>query len=302
MDNKIITTVMTIVVGVIVIGSVLAVTVSDYSTSTLTYTNEGMPYAEVDEDTHTILLKTNTITVDGEDIDLSLFPSGFSNFTIVYGVEDFIRYNILSGGNSISLRGANITNVSVTPTDDAPVTITISGSDVTIAYTATKTFSDAIYFISPDGDYVLTANPTVTDDTVMYGEGETSFGTSAGVPVTLALTTYWTGTTASVTATVLSYTAPAYTSCEVASTGVNATEVVSGLYHIDSVLINYVATYDGTEYNTTSTYTYFLAPITITYDNPNYLGSEFVGLLGAIVVIAVAGILITAVGMIRARD
>lgn len=282
--------VMILTVCIVIIGGTLAPYVDNVSAETKTYTNEGMPYAAVDDDTHTIVVTDSSIEVDGEEIDQSLFPD-YTSLSIVYADAGFIRLitnsvvvNVTFSGSTKSFSYSGYT-----------VTITIVGDAATITTTegsSTATVSDVNYYVATAGDYVLSENPYVNGESVIYGAGSTSFSTPNTV-----IYTVWSGTIEEISAEVLRTTNG---SSVVSSTEVNTTNDTSNLYRVDSVLVNYTATYSGTDYSTTSTYTYFLAPAEVVYDNPDYLGSTNAVILLAIVVITIAALLaVTARYLVR---
>ncbi len=294
MKNNIIGLTITLAVGILLIGSLLAPTITGITDLTKTYTNEGMPFAEVDDDTHTIVLTSSAITVDGEEIDQSLFPGDYTYYTIVYGSENFIRVNL--AGTMTIFVGENLTNFSYASNT---VTVTIVGSTATVTTTSgatTATMTGATHYISTSGNYVMAENPrvNVNSESTIVGAGHTSFTT----PNTSIYTT-WSGTIDSVTASVIR--AGNVTTATVSSTEVNTTEVDGDLVRIDSVLVNYDVTASDTDYDLTSTYTYFLAPASVTYDNPNYIGDGAAALLSTVVIILILAMLVGATHVFR-RD
>lgn len=298
--------IVTCVLGIIMIGSLLGPAISDYSEAKLTVENTGMPYTEAGGD-HTILITADGMTYDGETIDITLFPGNFTGYTIVYGEQSFVRWStnsgVLTAGAGLTLRQFNVT--------DNTITVALSDNSVTVTTTAsTQTFTanDVLYHISPSGgDYVLALNPYVNDEQTVYAAGDT-FYSGSGRPGTLRIWIVWTGELDTITVSASGFNgAAAYTDVEVTNTTATLTNINSNLYRYDSVVIDYTATATENEvdadYPLTATYTYFLAPAEVSYDNPAYMGSEYEGLLGAIVVIAIAGLLLLIVGaVVRRRD
>ena len=304
MDSKhILGLLVAIVIGVIMVGSLLAPTIDTYSDKELTVENTGMPYTEAGGD-HTIILTTDGITYDGEAVDMTQFPGSFNTYTLVYGQESFVRWgitNALTASDADGLRTFNITAGNT-------ITIVLTETTVTVTTTASSqsfTADDVLYHISPTGgDYVLALNPYVSDDDEVYAAGDTYF-TGTGRPAPIRLWIVWTGELEEITVNANGFNGSGYTAVAITDTTVNIDNVKSNLYRYDSVVFNYTATATvedvSTDYPLTSTYTYFLAPAEVSYDNPAYLGSEYEGLLGAIVVIAIAGLLLLIVGAVVRR-
>lgn len=287
MKNNVLGLILALVVGVIMVGSLVAPTITALTDETRTYTNEGMPFAEVDGDTHTIVVTSSGISVDGESLDLSLLPGSFTSYTLVYGENSMIRYTTNDVYIQATVMGQNPVRFNYTEGD---VTISVTGAAVTVTTTAdstTASLSDAEYYISTSGDYVMSLNPCVTAESEIIGAGYTSFST----PNTMVAAA-WSGTIENISATVLRATNG---NAVVSDTTVNTSAVDGDLVRIDSVLIDYVVTYQNVDYECTSTYTYFLAPASVTYDNPDYIGSGAAGLLVAVIVMTLIALVLVAV-------
>lgn len=299
MGNKLIGSIMTIVVGVILVGSLLSVVISDYSTSTLIKENEGMPFAEADEDEHTIVVTSSGITADGVDMDMSLFPSGFRYYSIVMADAGFIRIDTTGNQLRVPIPGAGIATYNYST---ETVTVTITGDTAVVTTTAsetTSTLTDVNVFICPDGDYVMTLKPYLNAESKLYGAGHTGFTTPSATVYVV-----WTGTMSDLNGTGVGLVpSSSFASYSVDDVTMTADDLGNGLYRTDEVRVNYSLTdTSANEYSVYSSYTYFVAPAEVEYDNPDYLGAQYVGLLGAIVTIAIAGLLIVAVGSFRNRD
>lgn len=295
--------IITLAVGIILAGSLLAPLLDDYSTATYTYTNQGMPFAAVDEDTHTITVDADgNITSDGVTLDLSMFPGTYKQYTIVYSDTAFVRYDI----NTVQVQTRYSGSAGVAYNFSDGVTITISGTSATIKNDRTSsstTITDVTYYIASEGDYVLALNPYVTTDSVMYGAGQTYFGTSQGIPAATNIYVTWKGTLDDIDSTILYWSAGStYPTNVPDGYTLDVSETYPGLFKVNAINIKYAitSTSDHT-YSLQSKYTYFLAPKEIVYDNVNYIGSQYVGLLGAILTITIVGIVVAAIGAIFIR-
>lgn len=304
MENKLIGAVVAIATAVILIGSVLVTTLDRYDDETRTYTNDGMPYAAADSDDHTIVITADTITVDEEELDLTLFPEGFTQYTLVFTSDgDFIRIDY--DADATRIVSSSLTTFLLNSGET--VTIAISGTDATITSSDTTVSSASMdnvaYYISSEGDYVMSLNPCVTSESAIIGAGQTNFGTSAGLPAYTFTYASWSGTVESVTAAIVYLASSAtYSAYSIASTEVNTTAVEGNLVRIDSVLLNYSLTSSDVDYSVTATYTYFLAPATVAYDNPEYVGSTYAGLIAVIPIMVIVGLVAATAVFITRRD
>lgn len=303
--KKLIGLIVTCFIGIILIGSLLSPVIDAYGEKNFTIENTGMPYTEAGGD-HIITITSEAMTLDGDAIDMTMFPGNFTTYTIVYGEESFIRWgstNIIIVSDSEGLHsftvGAN--TITITLSDNTAVMST-SGS------ATTYTIDDVLFYVSPSGgDYILALNPYVTEGDVVYAAGDTYY-TATGRPAALRIWTIWTGLDGEVTVVSCGTNSSGYTSLDVTNVAVDYQNIESNLYRYNSVVFNYTTVYtDDQEATTdvplTSTYTYFLAPATVTYDNPTYLGDEYAGILAAVIVIALAAMLILVVRFITAgRD
>lgn len=294
MYEKNITTILAVTVGIIMIGSILAVVISGFDSETLTYTNEGIPYATMDEDSHTIVISYDgtdySITSDGESTevpDLSLYGSA----TIVYGSDGLVRLGsngYVRGFTTSGLGGLNVD-------EDTPITVvtnsdgaTISDGATTLAYPFTPS-----HYIAVSGDYVLCQNPRVTDDTVILA-GITSYNSYVET-----IAWYGTGTIEEITASVIYASLTDSKTVSSVSAEVNTTAITTDLVKIDSIVFTAELS-DSSEY--TATFSYFLAPMTITYENAMYVGDGAAGLLSAVMVVSILAVLMVAVKLVKGRD
>lgn len=305
MNNKLIPLLMALVVGIILAGSLLVPVTNDYSEAKKTIENEGMPYTEAGGD-HTIVVDSNGITYDGDAVDRSLFPGNFQNYTLVYGTESFVRYgspNVLTVSDSEGIKTFNITTGTV-------VTITLSGTSVTVTTSAAATTfiaDDVLYHISPSGgDYVLALNPYVSEGDTVYAAGDTFFTGSDGRPGPVRLWIIWTGDNEDVTVVANGFNGSSYSSVTVADPTVTIENPKTNLYRYESVVFDWTATATvedvETTYDLTSTYTYFLAPKEVTYDNPNYVenGTNLISVIPILVIVAILMIAVRAIAYRRA--
>lgn len=313
-SNQFITMTVGIIVAVIVASVVLIPIVNGMTEPTKTYYNGGMPYASPDTEDHTILVTDDSITVDGDPVDTSLFPGNFANYTLVFSESgEFVRLDY--SANEIRVVLSAVLPTQYPLNSDETVTIAISGSTATISSSdttkPTKTISDVLYYISTEGDYVLALNPHVSDESVLYGAGQTNFNVTQGTVASYTFTyAAWSGTLDDLSGTVIyvstiSGAEITYTTANSSISSVVATTTQadgSDLLRVDSVAVNYALVGSDSEtYTPTATYTYFLAPAEVVYDNPNYVGGMTATILAVIPIFIILAILMGVVGMFLYR-
>lgn len=295
-----------VIVAVLLTSTILISYIGTATSETATYTNEGMPFAAVDEGEHTIILTADSIEVDGEAIDMGLFPGDFSTYTIVYSEGGaFIRLDIVND----TLRWCSTTLKNYPCNNGETVTISINGSTATIASSDTtltsSTISNVLYYISTKGDYVLALNPYIKADSVVIGAGSTNFGTAQGVPSSMFIYVAWGGAIDNLEGNVINFgtigSGATYSSVVVDGFDVNTTAVKTNLLRIDSVDIDFIATSSSVDYPIAAIYTYFLAPREVVYDNPIYVGSDNSALLSVIPILVLAGVVVAVAAVIGRR-
>lgn len=297
-SNKTLGIIFAIVIGVIFVGSLLAPTIDNYDTEKLTIQNTGSYFTTVDaEDEHTIVFSTDKIVYDGVDV---AYPEGFGtgndrNATLMVGEDWFLRAD--AGITRLLVAGPPQQYLVLGNLSDGDITATISGGDVTFAYgtDSTATREGVVMTVANEGDYVLCNNPYILEDTNLIG-GIRNIG--------VAYDTFEV-----VKGTINNMTAEA-SRVYVWATSTNTTidnavftpdvENVSGnLLKLNKIEENLTFA-DGGE--VTINISYLIAPVEITYDNPEYIGDEYSGILGAIIIISIVALLMLGVKMITRRD
>ena len=299
MKNNILTLAIVLTVGVILTGSLLMPILSDYAESEKTYTNLGMPFAEVDDSTHTIVVNSDGITVDDTEIDLTLFPGTFPNYSIVYSEHGFVRWDKTNVMYSCNKESGSAAVIAQFDCSTNTVTIEISGSTATVSSSDTtvtpRQISDVLCYIAPEGKYTLSLNPYVTDESQMIAGGITVF-TNPLVNLYLV----WNGTIEEITSLVLAV-GGGY-DATVADPEINTTAITTNLVKIDSITFDVELAKDGNTYDRTATYTYFVVPAKVVYENGAYLGDAESSLIGAIPVLVIISLVLLGVGAIGLRN
>lgn len=282
MKTNVLTLIITMVVGIIMTGALLAPIISDNTDTEKTLTNVGANYSLYEAgETHTITFTTDSMITDGVAQPLPDI-SRYGSATIAYGEGGLLRLasNGVSWWGNISGEGSSRFIGSASSTT---ITISDAGACTATGANNSRSFSGTIMYANPSGNLALTYNPYVLEDSTIYGCGTTTVDA-------IAYGIYWSGNVSEITANAIVPPTQTFGTIET-----NTTNTTTNLLQVDSVVIpNDTA---GTDF----TYTYFFAPKEITYDNPNYVGSENAAILGAIPIVVIVAILMLAVGAIAYR-
>ena len=294
MNNKLIPLVITLVVGIILAGSLLMPVMNTYDEPTRTYHNEGVPYALVDADDtteHTIVVTADGVTCDDEIIDASAYLTG--DYTLVFGAHSILRYSPANGrvvfGGSNTEDSSNVFTDLRTANSEDTLTITIVGDELTtLNGETTRTVTDNWAYVCTEGAYRYCVNPYVTANDRIIGGGVTYS------PFSSATIICFDGTIEDIDANV-ARASPAATLNEVRA---STTAISGNLVKIDAIYFDCTQS----DVDKTATYTYFLAPEKITYTNPEYIGDNYATLLGAIPIMLIIALLVVAVGVVARRN
>lgn len=239
----------------------------------------------------------HTYTVDPDVITGN--PVTTSSASLAIGDDAILRLYSTGDLRIITTTGTvNLGQVSA----ENPVTVTVTGDvlSYTDSSSQTGTVDGIKAYIASEGQMVLCLKPYVLEDSdVIIGGYAHNLNSTDGDVVSIGYCA--SGAIAEITAPTAVLAPVSKDGNTVSSTAVdvNLDKVNSDLYKVDKLLFE--TTWSDGE-TTTATYTYFLAPAEITYDNPEYLGEDYGAILGAIVVIAIAALLLIGVGMITRRD
>lgn len=280
-----------VIVAALVILSIVMPTVHTGTAETLVYENDGVYYAATDgENTHEIIISMDddsnlSMTTDGEAVELPDF-SLYSQATIVYGDKGLVRLGSTGG---VQVYGAS-NQGSVSVTSAAPVTVTVglTGATVTNGTTTKAAAFTPLAYINNDGEYKLCQNPRVTsDDSIIIIAGVTNY-TGSDKIIYLA-----NGTIDNLSVSTGYVTSADSLTVSDVSAVVNTSDVSGDLVKIDNVVFTATMS-DNSEL--TGTYTYFLAPAEVEYNNPVYIDSTVTTIAGMLPVLMLVGVMLFVVG------
>ena len=307
MNNKLITLVITLVVGIILAGSLLVPVLNDVTTTEKTFANTGYyTYDPVVEDTNTVLTWAKTapdvITIGDNDVTM---PEGNGSWTIV-GSENFtLRYyrnTTVSGVQMYSDVGYISVNTGSTA-DSATMTVTASTLTVTDGTnTRTPTMGTHGFVLNPTGDGSLTLKYSdesaymkggsdiyLCGTTMVIGSGTNDFVGVFGYGTLddgLTMSSFY-GKTSPNTVTIGDVTA--------------SYAPVNGyidLYKLDK--FTFPLTQNSA--TVTATYSYFVVPTEVTAELSQHLTPGQIALMGAIPVLVIVALLVVAVGVVARRN
>lgn len=298
MDSKLIGITIAAAIGIIVLAGVLMPVLDSPTSATATFKNEGVPFAEPDSGTHTIVMDSTGMKTDGEPV---------TGLQMIYGNSVSILYfegNVVRWDTSGNVQIIGNTNMSgqrrvIGNTQIDTVTFNISGSTVTASGNSDNPNviigSNLLAYPTADQDakYRQGTQHYYTEDTDLIIAGGFSNSEVSG-QVALVMT----GTVDNLTADyVWYYSVPA----TVANIDVQTSNVTTNLNQIDKILVTMDITATGDDYELT--YTQFLSEASGTYDNPQYVGGSSSAVLSAIPVMIILAILLGVVALvIRSRS
>lgn len=305
MDNKILTLCITLVVGVILAGSLLVPVLNSATETERTFENEDYFFTmdkilADDSETHTIVWEAtdpDQLTIDGT----AFYPDWSGSVTVACIESDIVRCLFVGGDYILNVIGVDLVN-GWGWTDHTSITAEFSNGTMTVTRvisgnTQVKTFSytDA-YIINPTGtgEYVMktpTASAYVLEDSPILGMGLSNFGGSGNNLIRVS------GDVTDLTASVVS--TPVSSDITIGDLTITSTELTKyrGLYTFDKV--EFPVTVEDT--TTTITYSYVIVPASVTAELTNHLTPGQIALMSAIPIMVIVALLMVAIGAIAYR-
>ena len=301
MESKnLLTLIITLVVGIILAGSLLMPVINSYSDDTKTIENEGSFFATPDGENHTITFTDqNYATVDGVNVE---YPEGFGtgiqkNATVMVGNDWMLR---LENGYArlIAAGPNNLYSQEDLGTDG--LTATISGTTVSITIEdKEKTLTDLQYYLAPEGDWVLCYNPYIKADTPLFGgiRGQGTNSDGQRYDCFEVISGNVTNGFDEETCRAALFTTPVSFPTVDATYDISTETVATDLLKLNTITQNVTFSDNSTA---TVVISYLIAPATITYTSPADINMD--ALLSAIPIMVIVALLILAVRAIAYRD
>lgn len=302
MNTKLITITLTLVVGIILAGSILIPVLNDATTVRDTYENEGVYHMNALEststDTYVLSWDHSTplkVTVNDDVVDLGV-PQ-FYMYSLICADDWMVRYETNTDGTTVTVAYAGSENyavISASTTAATDISITLHGGTATFVVgetTVTKTYTKC-YCIDVDGDYVMkkaTSTAHLNEDSEVYIVGVSSwYGAIARIKLsgtiddgfTISVVNHDTWTVSDIVVN-----APA-----------NSNHI--DLYDFSSIQFT-VDTGSGTQ---TLTYSQVIIPAEVTAERSVHFTDGENALIGAIPIMVIVALLVVAVGVVARRN
>lgn len=305
MNNKLIPIVLTLVVGIILAGSVLMPVLNSATATEKTFDNRDGALFQVekfDETTEYSLEWVYTdpthATVNNETVTLSAATviCATDTFLIRYGQDPSSGYYLQPVG---SLRGAYGSE-----TNKTTLTISVSGGSLT-ATIADEGATPTTKTISVTEGYGIVANGSY----VMKASNQTAYMLADSPIVAMGLTTLdgvWSNTfqiTGNVEGVEVTQIIPHPATYTISNVEVNAESSASyiDLYELQSITFDATLISDTTKVHA-CTYNYFIVPAEVTAELSEHLTPGLIALMGAIPVLVIVALLVVAVGVVARRN
>lgn len=304
--TNVLTLIITLVVGVILTGALLGPVISDAVETESTFENDGLFYMtkySASDSIPTVVWDSanpHNVTVGEDVVGLSEnnTPIAWSyifadTWAVRYLVDNNGTYAQYFGEGSGVLLGASTS-------DNNTLTVSFSEGTATLTNgTTTKTASyEDIFVISSEGNYVMKNSSEaakVLVNTDVYVVGRTILTFTSSTPLNIHFMGSIGGGFGD---SEVIYPTSGY---ELSDFTVNA-EVVNGyidLYSLENVSFNITET--SSEIQKTATYSQFVVPTEVTAEHSSHLTPGQISLMGAIPIMVIVALLITAVGAIALR-
>lgn len=301
MESKnLLTLIITLVVGIILAGSLLMPVINSYSDDTKTIENEGSFFATPDGEDHTIIFTNQDYaTVDGVNVE---YPEGFGtgtqkNATVMVGNDWML---VLENGYALLVIAGPNNSYSQEDLGTDGLTATISGTTVSITIASReKTLTDLQYYLAPEGDWVLCYNPYIKADTPLFGgifgrgTNSDNHGYHCYEVISGDITS---GFDFEICRSIIFKNPDTLVKVENSTYEISTETVATDLLKLNTITQNVTFSDNSTA---TVVISYLLAPATITYTNPADINQD--ALLSAIPIMVIVALLILTVGAIAYR-
>ena len=303
MNNKLIPIVLTLVVGIILAGSVLIPVLNDATKTENTFSNDGAFFVEVDPST-TYTLKyqqyanPGKVIVNGETLPIT-FNQGYTLLRLDNVILRLVSNNqmqLLGGGSSYT----DVANVDITITNGTVSGTLGYGNPITTISWPKTTYSEAFIISATDAGEVMKSYNTpakVNADSPLEAYGVTTINGSTNTTVLVEID----GTIADGVNVTLrnKQTSAEITTMTISDLEINYTPVAGyiDLYDLSSITF----TVTNGEYTTDVTYSAFVVPSKVTAEMTDHLTPGQITLLNAIPVMVIVALVVTAIGVIALR-
>ena len=300
--NRFVAVLLGLFISVIMVGTVFVSTLSPYSQAEKTYENEGVPFALMDDNEHTMVIENvggvPKYTVDGEIIETNPIYAFNNQSTVIYGEDGYVR--VWKVGNVDRIRMAVIESSGalaypVNLNNGDSLTITFDNTDIVYSTTDHPDITLPIKptaYLSNTNDYTQMIKPVVNVDSIIYLAGivEPIHNDNAQF---ISVCGFGTIAEDDLTFTILPSNVGSGVTVDVSSYEITTIDKGNGLKQIDDIAITFTMSDDTTHIGH---FTYFIAPTEVEYSNPIYVGATLGAIFDILGLVAGIGVLILAVG------
>lgn len=304
MNNKLILTVLTLVVGIILAGSVLMPVLNSATATEKTFDNRDGALFQVEKFDETTEYSFEWVYTDPTHATVNNETVTLSAATVICATDTFlIRYG-QSSSEGYYIQSVGALGVHGNETNKATLTISVSGGSLT-ATMANEGATPTTKTISVTEGYGIVANGSY----VMKASNQTAYVLADSPIMAMGLTTLdgvWfnmfqiTGNVEGVEVTQINPTPATYT---ISNVEVNAESSASyiDLYELQSITFDATLISDTTKVHA-CTYNYFIVPAEVTAELSEHLTPGLIALMGAIPVLVIVALLVVAVGAVARRN
>ena len=301
------TLIITLVVGVILAGSLLMPVIQDVTATEKTITNEGyFRMSEISADDESTYVLTwnvntpNTINVNDAPVVMDL-ENAPNQVTVCFNGDWMLRANITNGAITTI---TYIPNIGVSTLASSTVEVTLNGGSATAVMDGTSKTEDYtnVYIPDADGSFVMkksNTNAYIQSNSVMVAFGISRLDTASSFT---ERGIRFNGSMDDLNLSI--WRPPSDTTSTITDVSVNATKDAAyvDLYELTNItMVGHYVNEDKSVTDTTLTYSYFLVPYEVTSELSQHLTPGQNSLVGAIPIMVIVALLMAAVGAIALR-
>lgn len=302
MNNKLIPLCITLVVGIILAGSVLMPVLNDATTTNETITNDGLCRMIEYDDTQDLSILwdyTNPYAITVNDTEYALPNSPTTYDVTILGCESFIlRYRVTSSLTQVSLMGSFSGTYNASTSDSSSMTATATGGTIVFdngsGSTKTETYTDL--WCVGQGDYIM--KDSAIDVAVKADSRIVAIGFSNTLSKNYRVVVDGSISEGFERTIIPSTTFTNYTLSDVEA---DYTEFAKYLDVDKFSKLSWTVT-DSSDNTATVVYSQIIVPYQVTGELSQHLTPGQIALLGAIPVMVIVALLVVAVGVVARRN
>ena len=305
MNNKLITICITLVVGIILAGSVLMPVLNDATETNGKITNSGFyRMSDISDETEWTIVWDHTdlknVKVNGETVAMNPVAGGIP-MTLIGGNDLLVRYFLQSNGVRVFVQEFNTGSTVYAADSNASqdMTITYSNGNVVCdngsGTTRTVAITDTLYAVDPNGEFILKKSDEtayVKEDSKIIGLGTTELANNVDQRFVIegSINDGFTAEYEPYDTMTMGEITDVYTA--------NASVPYLGVYDFDK--LTFTATYNDADKDVV--YSQIFVPYEITAEKSSHMTTGQIALMGAIPIMVIIALLMVAVGVVARRN